>query len=307
MAAIFWKCNLGEGRSMGVVTHWKWAGMSCAGLALLVSSGCGGQKRADAPQLNTEMNRYVARAPEAQPPSSVKLYRPRTQAELDAAFALPAPVRLTASRIELPQVIQPGVENRGPVSADGGWQVPVSRTWRHIVVHHSASASGSAAEFDKYHREHNGWDGLGYHFVIGNGNGTGDGVVEVGYRWTRQMQGAHAGVAEYNQAGIGICLVGDFEHGGPPTARQMASLQRLIRFLQSETGIPATSVIGHGEVPGKKTDCPGRYLSASSIRVSLGGGGGYSGPVQVARSAPSAAGKSVKNMRASGGGSASLP
>src|SRR5205809_827024 len=82
----------------------------------------------------------------------------------------------------------------------------------------AGSASGSAAEFDKYHRS-KGWDGLGYHFVIGNGTGSGDGQVEVGYRWKRQMVGAHAGNAEYNQRGIGICLVGDFQNGHNPTPR----------------------------------------------------------------------------------------
>ncbi|MBM4054820.1 MAG: hypothetical protein FJ264_09150 [Planctomycetes bacterium] len=46
------------------------------------------------------------------------------------------------------------------------------REWKYIVIHHSASESGCAAEFDKFHREKRHWEnGLGYHFVIGNGNG----------------------------------------------------------------------------------------------------------------------------------------
>ncbi|HHT9113865.1 MAG TPA: hypothetical protein ACFYD0_11140, partial [Candidatus Wunengus sp. YC65] len=54
------------------------------------------------------------------------------------------------------------------------------RDWRYIVVHHSATSSGNAAEFDKYHRRKKGWEnGLGYHFVIGNGNGTPDGKIEI--------------------------------------------------------------------------------------------------------------------------------
>jgi len=68
------------------------------------------------------------------------------------------------------------------------------REWKYIVIHHSASASGCAAEFDRYHREKRGWEnGLGYHFVIGNGSGAGDGQIEIGNRWVKQIDGAHAG------------------------------------------------------------------------------------------------------------------
>ena len=88
-----------------------------------------------------------------------------------------------------PSGATPRVTSRAP---DPKWDVTIRRTWKYIVIHHSATDSGSAASFDRSHRKR-GWDGLGYHFVIGNGRGTGDGVVEVGYRWTRQVTGAHAG------------------------------------------------------------------------------------------------------------------
>ena len=57
------------------------------------------------------------------------------------------------------------------------------RDWKYIIIHHGASVSGSATEFDKYHREKRGWEnGLRYHFVIGNENGTPDGEIEIGNR-----------------------------------------------------------------------------------------------------------------------------
>jgi 5-methylcytosine-specific restriction endonuclease McrA len=40
--------------------------------------------------------------------------------------------------------------------------------------------------FDRSHRD-KGWDELGYHFVIGNGTSSGDGVVEVGTRWQTHL------------------------------------------------------------------------------------------------------------------------
>ena len=130
------------------------------------------------------------------------------------------------------------------------------RDWKYIVIHHSASVSGNAAEFDKYHREQRGWEnGLGYHFVIGNGNGSGDGQIEIGNRWINQIDGAHAGVQEYNHYGIGICLVGNFNESSP-TPAQMASLSALVAYLQERCHIPSENIIMHRHF--RQTECPGR-------------------------------------------------
>jgi len=141
-------------------------------------------------------------------------------------------------------------------------QAPV-RGWKWIVVHHSDTSVGSAASFGRYHREVRHWSELGYHFVIDNGNGGRDGRVEIGGRWTHQREGAHAGVALYNDYGIGICLVGDF-NTSRPTAAQLQSLAQLIAYLMRTYHIPADHVIGHRDI--RKTDCPGRFLDISTIR-----------------------------------------
>lgn len=135
--------------------------------------------------------------------------------------------------------------------------------WRWIVIHHSDTSVGSASSFDQYHRNVRHWDELGYHFVIGNGTGSGDGRVEVGSRWTKQKWGAHAGVAIYNEYGIGICLVGDFNKTRPGSA-QMQALAKLVAYLMRTYHIPAERVIGHRDC--KRTDCPGRYLNLSTVR-----------------------------------------
>lgn len=140
-----------------------------------------------------------------------------------------------------------------------------SRRWRWIVIHHSATPSGSAAVFDRQHRA-KGWDELGYHFVIGNGTNSGDGQVEVGSRWPVQKWGAHAKTPDnrFNEEGIGICLVGNFENTRP-TARQMQSLTKLVAYLMQTYKIPANRVIGHRDT-GKSTDCPGRNLNLTEVR-----------------------------------------
>ena len=143
---------------------------------------------------------------------------------------------------------------------------PNGRAWKHIVIHHSASDSGSAASFDRYHRIKRGWDELGYHFVIDNGHGGPDGRVEVGSRWVKQKHGAHCGGTpgnEYNEHGIGICLVGTFT-AGMPTKAQLASLRKLLLYLMRTHRIGENSVIGHRDAPFACTACPGdamhRYI-----------------------------------------------
>ena len=150
------------------------------------------------------------------------------------------------------------------------WSVArLSPQWHYIVIHHSATDSGGAKQFDEWHKKHNGWEGLGYHFVIGNGTGSGDGAVEVGYRWREQKRGAHAGSDLYNTQGVGICLVGDFTKTRP-TAAQMRSLARLTNFLSRYCGVPRDRFRLHGDV--RSTACPGplfpRDFLAPSSRTS---------------------------------------
>jgi hypothetical protein len=136
--------------------------------------------------------------------------------------------------------------------------------WRYIVIHHSATDNGNAASFDRLHRLVRHWDELGYHFVIGNGNGCADGAVEIGPRWFKQKWGAHCGGTpnnEYNEFGIGICLVGDFRQH-MPTDGQLAAVLRLTRYLTKRYHIPPERIIGHRQAPGASTECPGDRLQA---------------------------------------------
>ncbi len=145
----------------------------------------------------------------------------------------------------------------------------ISSRWTYIVVHHSATRRGGAKAFDQYHREANGWDELGYHFVIGNGSDTPDGHVEVGTRWLKQKHGAHCKTPNnyYNEHGIGICLVGDFTRSRP-TQKQTAALERLVRFLSHECAIGPNRVTTHAAVKGT-TVCPGPYFRLASLRRAL--------------------------------------
>ena len=162
-----------------------------------------------------------------------------------------------------------------PSKYPAGW-VPArvrERKWKAIVIHHSAKDNGNMAMIDDYHRNHNGWDGVGYDFVIGNGKGSRDGEVEVTFRWRKQIAGAHVGGTPNNWANeqaVGICLIGDFTKT-LPTFRQMQELKKLVRFLQKRYKIPTWRIYGHSNTPGytRGSVCPGKYFPMESFKRSL--------------------------------------
>ena len=165
------------------------------------------------------------------------------------------------------ETIQTDFPNEWLPSADA------EKQWTAIVIHHSATENGNAAIFDKTHREERHWDGVGYDFVIGNGTDSGDGEIEVTFRWRRQMAGAHCGGTPDNWANVdavGICLVGNFNYTTPST-RQMQSLLKLVRFLKKRYGISNSSIYGHKSTPGARiTDCPGHKFPIEKLKWMVG-------------------------------------
>ncbi len=185
------------------------------------------------------------------------------------------PWNITSKVVEpAPEPTEPVLE---PVPSDvpAGWLPPsrIEKKWTAIVIHHSATETGNATIFDRMHREENHWDGVGYDFVIGNGTDSGNGQVEVTFRWLRQVPGAHCGGTPDNWANVdavGICLVGNFDQT-EPTARQMQSLSRLVSFLQKRYAIRTACIYGHSGTPGAQvTDCPGKNSPVPRLKMMLG-------------------------------------
>jgi hypothetical protein len=141
--------------------------------------------------------------------------------------------------------------------------------WNSIVIHHSGEPAGDAESVSRAHMAA-GLKGLGYHFLIGNGNGLGDGVVHVGYRWIDQLPGAHVtgpNQDEYNERSIAICLIGNGDRR-LFTDRQMSQLVSLIQRLQVELDIPARNVYLHRDLS-RATSSPGRYFPTAWLQEQL--------------------------------------
>ncbi|WP_171188937.1 peptidoglycan recognition protein family protein [Alienimonas chondri] len=211
-------------------------------------------------------------APAAAGPTAEEPTAPAALAAPDLAVpALPSAAGDSRSNRTAPAAAPLSSAPSEPQAKPGPW-VPAGegvseRPWRWIIVHHTATDAGSVEAIHRTHVKRrdgdgNPWLGIGYHFVVGNGDGMGDGEVEPTFRWKDQLAGAHAGRQAENERGIGICLVGDFESSNP-TAEQLAATRRLIAFLRDRYDIPADRVIPHDAV--KATACPGKRLKIETL------------------------------------------
>jgi len=212
---------------------------------------------------------------------------PRAKSALAAPVAPQEPEQLTIEKYgyEKPRGFWSRVFGSGGGSGSGAGyryltasvraqidRAPVARgRWQYIVVHNSGTRQGNAAAFDYYHRHFRRMqNGLAYHFVIGNGTSTGNGQVEVGDRWRRQINGGHVHSDYLNNIALGICLVGDFNRD-QPTRAQLDCCEELIRYLRQRCGKVGDHypiVKPHREVnpPRWATDCPGDVFPYSWFR-----------------------------------------
>jgi hypothetical protein len=164
------------------------------------------------------------------------------------------------------------VGGRGPVDSIFQLGVPLDRRrWEGIVIHDLGRPAGDAQSIHRLHQSY-GYQGLGYHFLIGNGCGLGDGIIHVGYRWNEQRPGAHiARTAEneqyLNEHTIGICLIGNGDRR-PFTEKQTRSLVSLVRRLQRELGISRRDVRVHSELAPGVSD-PGRFFAVARFEDQL--------------------------------------
>lgn len=139
--------------------------------------------------------------------------------------------------------------------------------WDSIVIVHSGSPAGSAESIGDQHKSV-GYDGLSYHFVIGNGTGMGDGEIHLGNRWLNQSQGAQlAGIGQSNAANpIEICLVGNGDRK-PFTEQQIQYLAQVVDALAEQYNIPASNIYLHDELA--PTTSPGRLFPRASFKQIL--------------------------------------
>lgn len=197
---------------------------------------------------------------------------------------LNAPILIEKSGLEEDQGLEPATKSTGGWFKRWRYLTPSTRRaidqarvrkgrWKYIIVHNSGTRQGNARIFDTYHRRvRRMQNGLAYHFVIGNGRSSGNGEIEIGPRWTRQINGGHVASDYLNNIALGICLVGDLNRD-LPTKAQLEALDELITYLRGRVGKikgrPAI-VLPHKKINPKPTDCPGDRFPYSWLQRRFG-------------------------------------
>lgn len=135
------------------------------------------------------------------------------------------------------------------------WAMPLSKRSATdlLILHHAAAASCTAEDVHRWHVG-NGWAGIGYHYLVRK-----DGTIYHGR--PEDTVGAHAYGA--NSHSIGVCFEGNYQVEPTMPAAQLAAGQALVTDIKRRWGI--TKVIGHKDVAGSTTDCPGKYFPFAAI------------------------------------------
>ena len=185
--------------------------------------------------------------------------------ELKQANGLKNDLIKTGQKLRIPGHTAPTDALSAVRAANASITVKVDN-WKRIVVHHSAIKYGNVKKYDRAHRERGMTNGLAYHFVIGNGIDSGDGEIEIGPRWTKQLQGGHVKNHAVNLNSIGICLVGNFEKNHP-SKRQLDSFTQLVDWLQQDVLKKKTLFAGHKDLKGEQTVCPGKNFPLAAMHA----------------------------------------
>ena len=135
------------------------------------------------------------------------------------------------------------------------WAKPLSKrnSTDLLILHHSGTTTCTP---DGIHNSHvgNGWAGIGSHYLVRK-----DGTIFRGR--PEDTVGAHAYGA--NNHSIGVCFEGNYQLEAEMPAAQLAAGQALVADIKRRWGI--TKVIGHKDVAGSTTDCPGKYFPLAEM------------------------------------------
>lgn len=123
-----------------------------------------------------------------------------------------------------------------------------------IVIHCSATPNGREDTAEDIHGWHlsNGWDGIGYHYVI-------ECKGKLSHGRPDYWKGSHA--YGHNANSIGICMIGTDVYN----PAQWVILENLIRELSIK--YPDVEIMGHNEISSKT--CPGFDVQEWILNIGL--------------------------------------
>ncbi|UNC93602.1 peptidoglycan recognition protein family protein [Candidatus Contubernalis alkaliaceticus] len=144
-------------------------------------------------------------------------------------------------------IIDPGLVFSGALT-------PIREPIIKLIQHHMAHPTWTVHDVHIYHRDTNGWYGIGYNYWIAK-----NGQIYLG----RGLNcGAHAG-ANWNSRTLGIGYQGHFEQESMTDAQVKSGALLNAKFLR-DNKLNLSDIIGHNDV--SATACPGRFFRMAELR-----------------------------------------
>lgn len=139
-----------------------------------------------------------------------------------------------------------------------------------IVLHHTDAPSATTWEaVARYHTASNKWNKIAYHLGIRDYGGR----CIVSLLNTPETRSYHAHT-EGNNRGLAICVAGRKQTDSVTPAELDALIRAVSVTRRWATWIDLLPVVGHGDVPGNDTSCPGDKLKACIPEISSENGTG---------------------------------
>lgn len=134
-----------------------------------------------------------------------------------------------------------------------------------ICIHHSLTADGSHRDADairRYHVETNGWNDIGYHYLVERVGGK----IRIVEGRPAEFQGAHC--PPLNATHLGVCIVGNYDLQAPDE-EMLQALQSLCQQLMERHHIPMRGIAYHCDYSHKT--CPGSKFPKTGFLLALAG------------------------------------
>ena len=168
----------------------------------------------------------------------------------------PKPLYLESQkRISKPSIVSRSAWGARPPKSGYSYHTP-----RMITIHHtyrpkasSYNGSSSIRSIQNYHMDTNGWNDIGYHFLIGTYPSSGNTSIYQGR--PENVIGAHTGGKNTNNVGVNV--VGDYSVENLHQ-NSYSTLIRLLAWLCSHYNIDPNHIYGHRDFG--STACPGDKL-----------------------------------------------
>ncbi len=130
---------------------------------------------------------------------------------------------------------------------------------RQIVIHHSATKTGSAEAYARWHTQNNGWPGVGYHYVVEQ-----DGTVKK----TNNLTTISYHCGRSNRISVGVCCTGEYNVFRLPLQMLETTADLCTELFKGLPWLTLRNIVRHQDCVGyKNKHCPGDLFPMDELRI----------------------------------------